>query len=182
MAQRKGKVFVAFVDYLKAFNTVDRHNLWLCLRRKGLSRKMLNLLKSLYENVLCCVRYGHDYTEFFESLAGMKQGCLLGPKTWCPFINEVADEIRKAERHGILLSNLRKYFRCYSRASSKIGLGQNRSYGLQKRGAPCSARKMVHKRPTSRGSEFIRVSGLYTLTTKLSVSAALEPIMESKEN
>ena len=106
MARRKGKVFIAFVDYLKAFDTVDRHSLWLCLRRKGLSRKMLNRLKSLYRSVLCCVRYGHDYTEFFESSAGMKQGCLLGPKTWCPFINEVADEIKKAGRHGILLTNL----------------------------------------------------------------------------
>ena len=67
---------------------------------------MLNILKSLYENVLCCVRSGHDYTEFFKSPAGVKQGCLLGPKMFCLFINEVTDEIRKAGRHGILLSNL----------------------------------------------------------------------------
>ena len=60
----------------------------------------------MYENVSCCVRSGHDYTEFFESPAGVKQGCLLGPKMFCLFINEVTDEIRKAGRHGILLSNL----------------------------------------------------------------------------
>ena len=67
---------------------------------------MLNILKSMYENVSCCVRSGHDYTEFFESPAGVKQCCLLSPKCFCQFINKVADEIRKAGRHGILLSNL----------------------------------------------------------------------------
>ena len=60
----------------------------------------------MYENVSCCVRSGHDYTEFFKSPAGVKQGCLLSPKMFCLFINKVADEIRKAGRHGILLSNL----------------------------------------------------------------------------
>ena len=105
-AWHEWKVFVAFVDYLEAFNIVDRHSLWLCVSRKGLSRIILNLQKSMYENMLCCVRSGHDYTEFFESPAGVKQGCLLSPKLFCLFINEVADEIRTAGRHGILLSNL----------------------------------------------------------------------------
>ena len=63
---KERKVHVPFVDYLKVFDTVDRHVLWLCLSRKGLSRKMLNILKSVYENVSCCVRSGHDYTEFCE--------------------------------------------------------------------------------------------------------------------
>ena len=67
---------------------------------------MLNIPKSMYENVSCCVRSGHDYTEFFESPAGVKQCCLLSPKCFSLFINKVADEIRKAGRHGILLSNL----------------------------------------------------------------------------
>ena len=60
----------------------------------------------MYENVSCCVKSGHDYTEFFESPAGVKHGCLLSPECVCLFINKVADEIRKAGRHGILLSNL----------------------------------------------------------------------------
>ena len=104
MARRK--VFVAFVDYLEAFSIVDRHSLWLCLSRKGLSRIMLNLQKGRYENTSYCVRSGHGSTEFFESPAGVKQGCLLSPKLFCLFTNEVADEIRKAGRHGIVLSSL----------------------------------------------------------------------------
>ena len=62
MAQKEAKVFVAFVDCLKAFDIVDRRCLWARLSKKGPSRKMLNILKSMYENVLYCVRSGHDYT------------------------------------------------------------------------------------------------------------------------
>ena len=43
VARWKGKVSVAFVDYLKAFDTVDRHCLWLCLSSVGLSNKLLNI-------------------------------------------------------------------------------------------------------------------------------------------
>ena len=76
MAQHKGKLYVAFVDYQKAFDSVIRENLWNCLYKKGLSTKMLRVIKSMYENVLCCVKVGQDYTEFFESPTGVKQGCL----------------------------------------------------------------------------------------------------------
>ena len=31
MSQRKGKVYVAFIDYQKAFDEVNRNSLWACL-------------------------------------------------------------------------------------------------------------------------------------------------------
>lgn len=86
MAQNKGKVYLAFVDYHKAFDSVDREKLWTCLGKKGLSHKMLQLIRKMYENVLCCVRAGQDYTDVFESPIGVKQGCLLSPKLFCLFL------------------------------------------------------------------------------------------------
>ena len=134
---------------------------------------------------LCCVKSGHDYTEFFESPAGRSRAAYSAPKCFL-FISEVADEIRKAGRYGILLPNLieeifsllfaddvvlvlhapvglQNQLNVLARASADRAseLGQNKSYGLQKREALCSARKMVHKRPTSRGRQFIRVYGLH---------------------
>ena len=136
---------------------------------------------------LCCVKSGHDYTEFFESPAGRSRAAYSAPKCFL-FISEVADEIRKAGRYGILLPNLieeifsllfaddvvlvlhapvglQNQLNVLARASADRAseLGQNKSYGLQKREALCSARKMVHKRPASRGREFIRVSGLHVV-------------------
>lgn len=110
MLQGKGKCYVAFIDYRKAFDSVNRECLWNCLRRKGLSRKMLNILESMYERVLCCVRSGHDYTEFFDSPVGVKQGCSISPNLFCLLINEVAEELRRRGRHGVKLSHLEETF------------------------------------------------------------------------
>lgn len=73
LSQGKGKVYVAFIDYKKAFNMINRNNLWRSLQIKGLSSKMLRILQNMYENVLCCVRSGGDYTEFVECPTGVKQ-------------------------------------------------------------------------------------------------------------
>ena len=74
--------------------------------KKGLSQKMVKLLKRMYESVLCCVKSGQHYTEFFGSPTGAKQGCLLSPDSFCSFISEVVDEIRKGGKHDIMLSNV----------------------------------------------------------------------------
>ena len=94
-----GKGYVDFIDYQKAFDRVNRECLWACLRVKGLSRKMWNIIRSMYESVLCCIRDGYYYTDSFESPAGVNQGCLLSPKLFCLFINEVTEELRNDWRH-----------------------------------------------------------------------------------
>lgn len=106
MSQGKRKAYVAFIDYEKAFDSVDRKCLWSLLCKYGISKKMLNILQSMYEKVQCCVRSGQTFTDFFESPCGVKQGCLLSPRIFCLFINEVAEELRRCGRHGIKLTQL----------------------------------------------------------------------------
>ena len=106
MGQGKGKVYVAFTDYQKAFDRVNSECLLACLRDKGLSRKMLNINRSMYESVLCYVRAGYDYSDLYECPTGVKQGCLLSPKLFCLFIKEVAEELRSDGQHGIKLTTL----------------------------------------------------------------------------
>jgi len=54
--KRGGKVYVAFIDYKKAFDTVDREKLWETLQKLKTSSKMVNMLKSMYSSVQACVR------------------------------------------------------------------------------------------------------------------------------
>ena len=44
-----------FVDYEKAFDSVDRNTLWKLMRHYGIPEKMVNLVKSLYEGTFCQV-------------------------------------------------------------------------------------------------------------------------------
>ena len=51
-SRRGGKVYVAFIDYKKAFDTVDRDKLWETLgEEKKKSSKMVNILKAMYFSV-----------------------------------------------------------------------------------------------------------------------------------
>ena len=57
LVKKSGKVYVCFVDFKKAFDTVNRGVLWNVLRKLGIGGKMLCMLQSMYKSVRSCVRY-----------------------------------------------------------------------------------------------------------------------------
>ena len=54
LAKSKGKLYVAFVDFRKAHDSVNRNILWDVLRRAG--EKMLRALRAMYSSVVVSVR------------------------------------------------------------------------------------------------------------------------------
>jgi len=100
---KNGKLYVAFVDFAKAFDTVNHGMLWLVLTKTGIRGKMLTMLQGVYASIMACVRCGNnnDLTDFFECLQGIKQGCLCSPILFTFFINELANDIINSGRHGI---------------------------------------------------------------------------------
>ena len=110
-SKRGGKVYVAFVDYKKAFDTVNREALWDVLQKLKTSSKIIRILKAMYNSVKSCVRWGANLSQFFECPQGVKQGCLLSPLIFSLLISEVAEYVRKNGKHGIqLLSSLEEIF------------------------------------------------------------------------
>ena len=59
------KVCVAFIDYKKAFDFVDRNRLWVVLPKNGVKRRMYRAIKSIHSVVKARVRVGGDLTEPF---------------------------------------------------------------------------------------------------------------------
>jgi hypothetical protein len=100
---RNTKLFVAFVDFRKAFDSVNRNALWNVLRQHGINSKLYKALKSVYNSVLASVRVDCKYSATFKCFQGVKQGCLLSPQLFSFFINELAMEIVKKGKHGIQL-------------------------------------------------------------------------------
>ena len=95
------KFYVAFVDFKKAFDTVNRNLLWHVLRKSGVHGKLYNALRSIYDSVLACVRDKSLYSSYFKCPHGVKQGCLLSPQMFSFFINELAVELSKKGKHGV---------------------------------------------------------------------------------
>ena len=109
--QRRSKLYVAFIDYLKAFDSVDRDILWVVLQKIQTSTKMLCMLQGIYNSVQSCVRWGPEMSEFFYCPAGVKQGCMLSPLIFSLLITEVADKVTTNGKHGVqLLPGLQEIF------------------------------------------------------------------------
>jgi len=109
--QRKSKLYVAYIDYLVAFDSVDRDCLWFVLQKVKTSTKMIRMLQGIYNSVSSCVRWGSEVSEFFDCPAGLKQGCMLSPLIFSLLINEVADKVNISGKHGIqFLPGLQEIF------------------------------------------------------------------------
>ena len=108
---KRSKLYIAFVDYEKAFDTVDRNSLWKILEKIKTSTKVIKVLRGMYTSVKSCVRWGADLSDVFDCPAGVRQGCLLSPLIFSLLISEVAENVIKKGRHGFqFLANLKEIF------------------------------------------------------------------------
>ena len=65
LSKRRGKIYVGFVDFKAAFDSVQRNKLWPVLQRAGLQGKLLKAIQSVYKCVKSCVRANDTFTDFF---------------------------------------------------------------------------------------------------------------------
>ena len=88
--------FLAFIDYKKAFDSVDRNCLLYKLAKIGINGKMYQAIYSLYSNPRSRVVLNDHATEYFDCPIGVKQGDCLSPTLFAIFINDLASEIKES--------------------------------------------------------------------------------------
>ena len=95
------KLYVCFVDYRQAFDSVNREALFKILENNGISGNCLLAIKSIYKSVLAAVKIDGNLSEFFECPTGLKQGCQLSPKLFSIFMTELSKALNKYGSNGI---------------------------------------------------------------------------------
>ena len=70
----KKKLYVAFLDWEKMFDRIDRVYLWHKLLTENISTKFVNAIKSMYSVVKSFVRYKFTNSNLISSNIGVKQG------------------------------------------------------------------------------------------------------------
>ena len=98
------KLYVAFIDFQKAFDSISRKLLWPVLVKNRIHGKLLNCIKSMYSDVKAKVRSGSKFTDLIRCTEGVKQGDVCSPLLFSLFINELALEIMQKGRHGLTLT------------------------------------------------------------------------------
>ena len=66
-------LYLLFVDFEKAFDSLDREVMWRILRHYGIPNKIINMLKVQYQGFTCQVLHGGTLTEPIEVKAGVRQ-------------------------------------------------------------------------------------------------------------
>ena len=90
-------VYLAFIDFQKAFDSVDRARLWAKLRDLGVDGNLMAAIRSLYEGHSARVRIGGALSMVFRILKGVKQGCGMSPDLFKVFVNDLASRLRGAD-------------------------------------------------------------------------------------
>lgn len=93
MAEKK-KVYAFFVDFKAAFDNVSRSLLIYKLHELGISYKFVKMVESIYKNTKSAVWAGEEISEYFDTLSGVKQGCLLSPLLFALYLNDLHDFLK----------------------------------------------------------------------------------------
>ena len=72
-------IYFCFIDYAKAFDSVDHKKLWKILKQIGIPDHLICLLRNLYAGQEATVRTKHGTTDWLQIRKGMHQGCILSP-------------------------------------------------------------------------------------------------------
>ena len=89
--------YLAFIDYKKAFDSVDRNLLLFKLAFNGVSGNMYKAIAALYLNPQSRVILNEYETDYFACPIGVKQGDCLSPTLFSIFINDLATEIKESK-------------------------------------------------------------------------------------
>ena len=102
----KGRLFCAFVDLKKAFDSIYLNGLWFKLYKLGVNAKTLRIIKDMYNNVKTCVRGCNSYSVFFECAVGLKQGEVISPILFSLFIEDLELFLQEDPNCGLSLDDI----------------------------------------------------------------------------
>ena len=72
-------IYFCFIDYAKAFDSVDYNKLSKILQEMGIPDQLTCLLRNLYAGQEATFRTGHGTTDWLQIGKGVCQGCTLSP-------------------------------------------------------------------------------------------------------
>lgn len=72
-------LFMIFVDYKQAYDSINRQQLWIVLRNFKIPEKLFKMIEICNSNTYCKVRYQGELSPQFEVQSGLKQGDAMSP-------------------------------------------------------------------------------------------------------
>ena len=92
---KQKRIYACFVDYRKAFDLVDRSSLWQKLNLNKINGKILNVIRSIYDNAKSCIKSSTMISDFFPCKVGVRQGDNLSPLLFSLYLSDFQQFLSK---------------------------------------------------------------------------------------
>ena len=107
--KRGSNVYVAYLDFSKAFDKVSHYGLFIKLMERNVPLCFLFIVMYWYLNMQYDCRWDGAKSDFFRVLCGTKQGGILSPDFFALYINDLILELR---RLGVGCHIVQKFIAC----------------------------------------------------------------------
>ena len=82
-------LYVCYVDFQQAFDSVWHIGLWRAMRFLGYEDKLVRLLEALYKHTMSAVRVDGDLSQWCETVVGVMQGCMRDSTHPCIIVQHI---------------------------------------------------------------------------------------------
>ena len=101
--EQEQELYMVFVDFRKAFDTVDRYMLWKVLKIFGCPETLIDITQQFHDGTKGKVMVGSQLSGDFNVNHGTKQGCVLAPTLFTLFLTVVLMILHKDVQEGVYI-------------------------------------------------------------------------------
>uniref|UniRef100_A0A146LXR6 Putative RNA-directed DNA polymerase from transposon BS n=1 Tax=Lygus hesperus TaxID=30085 RepID=A0A146LXR6_LYGHE len=98
---RQRCAFCVFVDFKRAFDSINHSKLWYKLHTLGVSSKFIRILRYLYSNACFRVRVNGQLSEAVDLTEGVLQGEILSPLLFALYLADIESFFRARNVRGL---------------------------------------------------------------------------------
>ncbi|CAF4543326.1 unnamed protein product, partial [Didymodactylos carnosus] len=98
-------IILNLIDFEKAFDSVHQESLWEILKYYGIPTKIIEIIKSLYEDAESCVKVNEEENTWFKIKTGVRHGCILSSLLFIIAIDWVLQKALTDQKLGIKLNH-----------------------------------------------------------------------------
>jgi hypothetical protein len=97
----KTDLHVTFVDFEKAFDSLNRKKIWRILKEYGIPHKIINLIKEMYQVSTLHILHEGALSEPIVANCGVKRGCILSHTIFIIVMDYIMKMVTANKRRGI---------------------------------------------------------------------------------
>ena len=101
--EEQRSLYIVFMDFSEAFDTVNRWTLWKVLKAYGCPELFIDMIRQFHDGMTGRVSIGGDISDAFPINHRVKQGCVLAPTLFTLYLGEVLETMSANLASGIYI-------------------------------------------------------------------------------